>query len=83
MRGQNYKVGDVLTIMGSYLGGDDGVNDLVITVAGINVSPPGAINITQIVYTGTATPGFEIFESVSPDGQTISSKPVDKIIIRN
>jgi len=83
LRGQNYKVGDVLTIMGSYLGGDDGVNDLVITVAGINVSPPGAINITQIVYTGTATPGFEIFESVSPDGQVISSKPVDKIIIRN
>jgi hypothetical protein len=83
LRGQNYSVGDELTIMGSFLGGDDGVNDLVITVAGINVSPPGAINTTQLSWTGTPTAGFEIFESVSPDGLAISSKPVDKIIIRN
>jgi hypothetical protein len=53
-RGQGYNVGDTLLIKGSYLGGDDGVNDLLITVDGINESPKGSINTTQISWSGNA-----------------------------
>lgn len=53
-RGQGYNIGDTLLIKGSYLGGDDGVNDLLITVDGINESPKGSINTTQISWSGNA-----------------------------
>lgn len=82
-RGQGYRVGDELLIKGSYLGGDDGVNDLIITVNGINESPQGSINTTRISWTGTAInlPNA-YFRNVSAVANDFTG-PVDKIIIRS
>lgn len=80
-RGQNYRVGDQVVIKGSRLGGDDGVNDLTITVGAINEYPLGSINTTSITWTGTAT-GNGYFRNVQAS-TTISTSSIDKIIIRN
>jgi hypothetical protein len=84
LRGQNYSVGDQLVIPGSMLGGDDIANDLTITLLGINVSPPGAVNSTMISWAGQAVDGQAIYPSIAAQGDTLAStNPVDKIIIRN
>lgn len=80
-RGQNYRVGDQVVIKGSRLGGDDGVNDLTITVGGINEYPLGSINTTSITWNGTAT-GSGYFRNVQAS-TTSSASSIDKIIIRN
>lgn len=80
-RGQDYTPGDQLTILGSYLGGDDGVNDLTITVNDTNINPPGSINSTTISWSGTAA-GNGSYLSVAAE-QTSVLKTIDKIIIRN
>lgn len=81
-RGANYRVGDILVIKGSFLGGDDGVNDLTITVQEINVYPLGSINsVTGITWSGTAV-GNGYYRNIRADN-LVSSKSIDKIIIRN
>ena len=80
-RGQNYRPGDQIVIKGSRLGGDDGVNDLTITVGAINEYPLGSINSTSLTWTGTAT-GNGYFRNVQAS-TTISTSSIDKIIIRN
>lgn len=47
--GQNYNVGDVLTINGSTLGGTSPTNNLIITVTGVNILG----TIVGFSYTGT------------------------------
>lgn len=84
VRGQYYQIGDEIRIKGSYLGGDDGVNDLVITVNGTNESPPGAINAATITWSGLATtePDSQYYRNIKTE-QLNSTKPIDKIILRN
>jgi hypothetical protein len=80
-RGQNYRPGDTVTIKGSRLGGDDGVNDLNITVGAINEYPLGSINTTSLTWNGTAT-GDGYYRNVQAS-ITNSASSIDKIIIRN
>lgn len=81
-RGQSYSAGDQLVIKGSYLGGDDGVNDLTITINAINISPYGAIDSTAITWSGTAAVTSGYYRHV-PSTNPLGSKTVDKIIIRS
>ena len=81
-RGQGYQVGDQVLVKGSWLGGDDGVNDLTITVNKINESPLGAIDTTSITWSGVAAVQngyYRHVPSTNPEG----AKAVDKIIIRS
>jgi thioredoxin 1 len=81
-RGQDYNISDILTIKGSYLGGDDGVNDLTINVNAVNEYPNGSINsVTGITWSGTAAEdGY--YRNVEAFN-LVSANPVDKIIVRN
>ena len=80
-RGQNYRPNDQVTIKGSRLGGDDGVNDLIITIGAINEHPLGSINSMSLTWTGTATSdGY--FRNVQAS-TTNSTSSIDKITIRN
>jgi hypothetical protein len=82
IRGQDYRIGDQLRILGSQLGGDDGVNDLVITVQNVNTYPLGSLNtITGLTWSGTGT-GTGYFRNV-PANKISSFKTVDKIIVRS
>jgi hypothetical protein len=83
LRGQNYIVGDRLTILGSFLGGVDGINDLTVTVTGVVNGSSSRGNIDSFTWSGTATIGFENFESVGSESLVRPPNPVDKIIIRN
>ena len=83
LRGQYYRIGDVLTIRGSLLGGVDGTNDLIITVTSIVNSVPTLGNVDQVTWTGTAAQGEGYFESIGTDPLSRLPNPVDKIIIRN
>lgn len=51
-RGIGYNVGDVLVVKGSYLGGDDGINDLTINITGVNSYPQGALHKTGFTVRG-------------------------------
>lgn len=81
-RGQDYNISDILTIKGSYLGGDDGVNDLTININAVNEFPEGSINsVTGITWSGVASnDGY--FRNVKAFN-LVSANPVDKIIVRN
>jgi hypothetical protein len=83
-RGQNYRVGDTIVIKGSRLGGDDGINDLTLRVDAINEYPFGSINsVTGIsVVSGVAVSQDGYYRNVRGD-DSVSSKAIDKIIIRN
>ena len=82
-RGQDYNVSDILTIKGSYLGGDDDINDLSITVGAVNEYPPGSINsVTGISWTGQAPAQNGYYRNVKAIN-IVSANPVDKIIVRN
>lgn len=85
-RGTGYTVGDTLTILGSKLGGDDGVNDLRITVTDVNTYPPGAMQLNGFTWEGLAAElppsGLTYYKNVMPDAQQIT-KTIDKIIVRS
>lgn len=82
MRGQDYQIGDQLRILGSQLGGNDGVNDLVITVQNVNTYPLGSLNtITGITWAGTGV-GTGYYRNI-PSNRVSSFKTVDKIIVRS
>ena len=74
--GSSYTPGNVITIIGSVLGGANGVNDLNITVTAINFLG----SITAFTYTGTSISGTRSFVL---NGTGISSSGIiDKILYR-
>lgn len=80
-RGQNYRPGDTVTIKGSRLGGDDGINDLNIIIGSINEYPLGSINPMSLTWNGSAT-GDGYYRNVQAS-ITNSASSIDKITIRN
>ena len=83
LRGQNYYVGDEITVKGSSLGGNDGVNDLTVLVTSVINGNNTQGNVGLFSWSGVATPGDEIYESVGTDPISRPANPIDKIIIRN
>lgn len=83
LRGQGYLVGDILTVKGSLLGGQDSVNDLTIVVTGITNGNTTAGTVAEFTWSGLASDGSATYESMSTDPVTRPPNPVDKIIIRN
>lgn len=83
LRGQNYLVGDTLTILGSQLGGVDVVNDITVTVTVLINGVTTQGNIDQFTWSGTATAGSEIYESIGTDSVIRPPNPIDTITIRN
>jgi hypothetical protein len=83
LRGQNYLIGDILTIPGGQLNGIDGINDITVTVTGLinGVSSQG--NVDGFTWTGFGTAGSAVYDSIGTDPVTRPANPVDKIIIRN
>jgi hypothetical protein len=74
--GSSYTVGDVITIIGSVLGGANGVNDLNITVTAVNYLG----SIVSFTYSGTSISGVRSFVL---NGTGISSSGIiDKILYR-
>ena len=74
--GASYVVGDVITIIGSVLGGANGVNDLNITVTSVNY----AGSIVAITWSGTSinnTRSFVLGGTGEP-----SSGTIDKVLYR-
>jgi hypothetical protein len=83
MRGQNYLVGDQLTIPGAFLDGQTGPNDLVVTVTGVVDGFTTEGTIDSVTWVGTATTGSDVYESIGTDAVTRPTNPVDFIRIRN
>jgi hypothetical protein len=83
LRGQGYLIGDTLTVKGSLLGGEDGVNDLIVVVSDIINGNTSAGNIADFTWSGLASNGSAIYESAGTNTVTRPPNPVDKIIIRN
>lgn len=82
-RGSSYRIGDLITIKGSLLGGDDGINDLTITVLTVNDSPPGALNaVSGISFSGTASSGSGYYRAVKSELLSTTNS-IDKITIIN
>jgi len=83
LRGQNYLIGDVLTVKGSLLGGADNVHDLTLLITGITNgnSTPGTV--AEFTWSGMASNGSEIYQSIRTDPVSRPPNPVDKITIRN
>lgn len=52
--GHSYRVGSELLILGSQIGGDDGIDDITITVTAINSSPFGGIQRSGFTFIGVA-----------------------------
>jgi hypothetical protein len=73
--GRGYAVGDVITIAGNELGGDDPSNNLVITVS--SVTPTGGV--LTYTFTGTPYPGVRTFVR---SGEITNIGSVDKILYR-
>ena len=74
--GSSYKLGDIITIIGSVLSGSNGVNDLNITVTGVNYLG----SITSFTYDGVSISGTRSFVL---NGTGISSSGIiDKILYR-
>lgn len=83
--GNSYRIGNEIKILGSQLGGDDGANDLVITVTGLNMYPRGGIQHGGFTFSGIA------FDDPVNDPMTFqnvqgitehSTGKFDKIIVR-
>jgi hypothetical protein len=61
--GTGYAVGSQMKVLGSTLGGVDGINDLIISVVGIDASSQGytssyaVSSIVSVSHTGTAATG--------------------------
>lgn len=83
LRGQNYLIGDELTIKGSQLGGFDNVNDLNILLTSVINGNNTQGNVGTFEWQGISTNGTEIFESIGTDPVNRAANPIDKIIIRN
>lgn len=83
-RGSGYLVGDILTIKGSRLNGDDGVNDLVITVTEVNSYPQGALHKLGFTWKGVSSDPVpneaRLFRNMYPEPKP-SAKTLEKIIV--
>ena len=61
--GTGYAVGAMIRVLGSQMGGVDGINDLIITVTGIDASSAGFTSsyavsqVVSVTWTGTAADG--------------------------
>ena len=70
-RGSGYKAGDILVIRGSYLGGDDTINDLTIRITDVNSYPSGALRKTGFTYHGNpsepVTSEATLFRNITPN----------------
>ena len=81
--GTGYAVGSQIKVLGSVLGGTDGVNDLIITVTGTDGSTTGYVSsysisgITSVSWTGTAATGSSTYVVT---GKNITGT-VDKISV--
>ena len=73
--GNNYQIGDTITILGNRLGGEQVTNDLIITVTGVDTGG----KITGISWTGLSYPGVKTFV-LSGTSSTIGT--IDKILFR-
>lgn len=83
--GYSYHIGNQIKILGSQLGGDDGANDLVITVTGINTVPAGGIQQNGFIWTGSAyvNPPTDDIPWRNTQGTTLNSTGTfDKIVVR-
>ena len=79
-RGQDYKSGDLLLIRGSKLGGDDGINDLYVTVNETNQYPRGSINsINGISWSGVAA-SSDVAYYRNVTAETVGSKNIVTLI---
>lgn len=74
--GKGYDIGDVITIIGSALDGNDGVNDLNITVTNVNY----AGSITAISWTGTSIVGVRSLVLEGTGNPTAGT--LDKVLYR-
>lgn len=85
-RGMGYTLGDVITIKGSRLGGDDGINDLNITVTAINSYPQGAMQKLGFTWEGVATEyalnETRLYRNMFGEPKP-TAKVVDKIVVRS
>jgi hypothetical protein len=81
--GTGYSVGSQIKILGSVMGGVDGVNDLVITVTGVDASSAGftssyaVSSITDFTVSGIAADGDATYIVT---GKNISGT-VDKVTV--
>jgi len=83
--GYSYHVGNQIKILGSHLGGDDGANDLIITVTAVNTVPVGGIQTTGFTWSGSAfiNPQTDNIMWGSSQGTTLNSTGTfDKIVVR-
>jgi hypothetical protein len=83
--GYSYHVGNQIKILGSRLGGDDGANDLIITVTAVNTVPAGGIQTTGFTWTGSAyiDPQTDNIVWGNAQGTTLNSTGTfDKIVVR-
>jgi hypothetical protein len=83
--GYSYHVGNQIKILGSQLGGDDGANDLIITVTAVNTVPAGGIQTTGFTWTGSAyiDPQTDNIVWGNAQGTTLNSTGTfDKIVVR-
>lgn len=84
-RGMGYSLGDEITIKGSRLGGDDGINDLVITITATNSYPQGAVQRTGFSWEGIAADPepneTSLFRNMFGEPRP-SAKVIDKIIVK-
>lgn len=83
LRGQGYLIGDTLTVKGSALGGQDSVNDLTIVITGITNGNSTSGTVAEFTWSGLASNGSAIYDSMGTDPVTRPPNPVDKILIRN
>lgn len=83
LRGQGYLIGDTVTVKGSLLGGEDSVNDLIVTVTGITNGNSTSGNVASFTWSGLASNGSATYESAGTDPVTRPPNPVDKILVRN
>lgn len=83
LRGQNYLIGDTLTILGSQLGGVDAVNDITVTVTGVTNGVSSQGNVDTFTWSGIGTAGTDVYQSIGTDPLVRPPNPVDKILIRN
>jgi hypothetical protein len=74
--GGAYRVGDVITIIGSSLGGANGINDLDITVTSVNY----AGSITGITWSGTSIFGVRSFVLKGTGLPSVGT--IDKVLYR-
>lgn len=76
--GIGYKIGQSLTILGSHVGGVNGVNDITITVT--NITGSGQIQSNGFRFSGVSVVGYKTFVVEGAGPLTVGS--IDKVLYR-